>query len=103
MFKPLNVAVFAAAGEALELTGSAVSKAVALLEQELGVPLFLRSTRGITLTGDGRRFLARCREALSLLDEARETQPRVAARGARRSAGVDAPHGGPLPPGRSAA
>jgi LysR family transcriptional regulator for bpeEF and oprC len=63
---------FVAAGEALGLTGSAVSKAVALLEADLGVPLFLRSTRGITLTGDGRRFLARCRDAMALLDEARE-------------------------------
>lgn len=63
---------FVAAGEALGLTGSAVSKAVALLETELGVPLFLRSTRGITLTGDGRRFLTRCREALAVLDQARE-------------------------------
>ncbi len=63
---------FAAAGEAMGLTGSAVSKSVAALEQELGVPLFLRSTRGITLSGDGRRFLARCREALALLDQARE-------------------------------
>ncbi len=63
---------FVAAGDALGLTGSAISKAVALLEDELGVPLFLRSTRGITLTGDGRRFLARCREALTLLDDAQE-------------------------------
>lgn len=63
---------FVAAGDALGLTGSAVSKAVALLEQELGVPLFLRSTRGITLTGDGRRFLVRCREAMALLNQARE-------------------------------
>jgi DNA-binding transcriptional LysR family regulator len=63
---------FVAAGDALGLTGSAVSKAVLLLEAELGVPLFLRSTRGITLTSDGRRFLARCREALGLLDQASE-------------------------------
>jgi DNA-binding transcriptional LysR family regulator len=70
---------FVAAGDALGLTGSAVSKAVALLEAELGVPLFLRSTRGITLTGDGRRFLQRCREALSALDLAQE-QTRAAQR-----------------------
>lgn len=63
---------FASAGDALGLTGSAVSKAVAQLEAELGVPLFLRSTRGITLTGDGRRFLGQCREALAMLDDARE-------------------------------
>ncbi len=61
---------FVAAGDALGLSGSAISKAVALLEQELGVPLFLRSTRGITLTGDGRRFLAHCRSALALVDDA---------------------------------
>jgi DNA-binding transcriptional LysR family regulator len=70
---------FVAAGDALGLTGSAVSKAVALLELELGVPLFLRSTRGITLTGDGRLFLARCREALTLLEQA-QTQASEARR-----------------------
>jgi DNA-binding transcriptional LysR family regulator len=64
---------FAAAGEALALTGSAVSKAVALLEAELGVPLFVRSTRGIALTGDGREFLSRCKAALSALDHARDS------------------------------
>jgi DNA-binding transcriptional LysR family regulator len=63
---------FAAAGDALGLTGSAVSKAIALLEAELGVALFLRSTRGITLTSDGRQFLQRCREALSVLEQASE-------------------------------
>lgn len=62
---------FVAAGLALGLTGSAVSKAVALLEEELGLPLFVRSTRGITLTSDGRRFLSRCREALATLGEAK--------------------------------
>lgn len=73
---------FVAAGDALGLTGSAVSKAVALLEAELGVPLFQRSTRGIALTGDGRRFLVHCRQALALLDEARE-QASVARREVR--------------------
>jgi LysR family transcriptional regulator for bpeEF and oprC len=62
---------FTAAGDALGLTGSAVSKAVALLELDLGVPLFVRSTRGLTLTADGRRFLSRCQLALATLDEAR--------------------------------
>lgn len=63
---------FSAAGEALGLTGSAVSKSVALLEAEFGVPLFVRAARGVALTGDGRVFLDQCRTAMATLDDARE-------------------------------
>jgi DNA-binding transcriptional LysR family regulator len=51
---------FAAAGEALGLTASAASKAVAALERTLGVPLLVRSTRGVTTTAEGERFRKRC-------------------------------------------
>jgi LysR family transcriptional regulator, regulator for bpeEF and oprC len=64
---------FSAAGDALGLTGSAASKAVAVLEAALGVPLFARSTRGITLTADGERFYPRCKAILAdLADASRE-------------------------------
>jgi LysR family transcriptional regulator for bpeEF and oprC len=61
---------FAAAGEALGLTGSAVSKAVAALEASLGTPLFRRSSRGIELTPEGRGYHVRCKAILADLAEA---------------------------------
>ena len=61
---------FSAAGDALGLTGSAASKAVAVLEASVGVPLFARSTRGITLTADGERFYPRCKAILAELADA---------------------------------
>jgi DNA-binding transcriptional LysR family regulator len=42
------------------VSSSAVGKAVARLEEELGVRLFHRSTRAITLTSEGSLFLDRC-------------------------------------------
>lgn len=61
---------FAAASQRLGLSSSAVGKAVARLEQELGVRLFHRSTRSMTLTEEGSFFLDTCRRILSDLDMA---------------------------------
>jgi len=47
---------FSAAAKDLNLSQPSVSKAVAQLEQELGVQLFLRSTRGLAPTDAGRKF-----------------------------------------------
>ena len=47
---------FMRAGEALGLTQSAVSRAVARLEQRVGIRIFRRNARSITLTDEGRRF-----------------------------------------------
>lgn len=47
---------FSAAARRLGLTPAAVSRNVALLERNLGVRLFLRSTRGLTLSEAGERF-----------------------------------------------
>jgi DNA-binding transcriptional LysR family regulator len=49
---------FSAAARRLDLTPAAVSRNVAMLERKLGVRLFQRSTRKLTLTEDGERFLA---------------------------------------------
>ncbi len=49
---------FSAAGRRMALTPSAVSRNVAMLERNLGVRLFQRSTRKLTLTEAGERFLA---------------------------------------------
>jgi DNA-binding transcriptional LysR family regulator len=47
---------FVRAGEALGLTQSAVSRAVARLEDRIGVRLFRRTARSISLTDEGVRF-----------------------------------------------
>lgn len=49
---------FSAAARRLGLTPAAVSRNVATLERNLGVRLFQRSTRSLTLTEHGERFLA---------------------------------------------
>lgn len=59
-----------AAAERLDLTPAAVSKSLAKLEQQLGVRLLHRSTRRLSLTQEGSRFLAEARAALRLLDQA---------------------------------
>ena len=61
---------FVAASQRLGLSSSAVGKAIARLEQEMGVRLFHRSTRSMTLTEEGSFFLDTCRRILSELDSA---------------------------------
>ncbi len=61
---------FSAAARRLGLTPAAVSKNVARLEARLGVRLFQRSTRSLTLTEGGERFLAQVGGALATLQEA---------------------------------
>lgn len=48
---------FSAAARRLGVTPAAVSRNVAMLERNLGVRLFQRSSRHLTLTEDGERFL----------------------------------------------
>ncbi len=51
---------------------STISRAVAQLEDELGVRLFQRSTRRVTLTEAGNRYLARMTGIVDELDQARD-------------------------------
>jgi DNA-binding transcriptional LysR family regulator len=62
---------FVAAGRVLQISPSAVGKAVARLEKEVGVRLIQRSTRRMQLTEEGRQFHERCRRILDELDDAR--------------------------------
>jgi DNA-binding transcriptional LysR family regulator len=52
-----EVGSFSSAARRLALTPAAVSRNVAQLERNLGVRLFQRSTRGLTLSEAGERFL----------------------------------------------
>ncbi|MET1117055.1 MAG: LysR family transcriptional regulator [Comamonas sp.] len=61
---------FTAAGERLNLSNSAVGKAVARLEARLGVRLFERTTRRLGLTDAGQAFYRTCQRVLGELEEA---------------------------------
>ncbi|MGL5698343.1 MAG: LysR family transcriptional regulator [Kluyvera sp.] len=61
---------FTAAAEQLGLTKSAVGKSVGRLEARLGLKLFQRSTRRLSLTPDGETFLASCQQAIDILAHA---------------------------------
>lgn len=61
---------FTAAGEELGLTQAAVSYQIKQLEDRVGLPLFQRGPRGVTLTPDGARLAGRAGEALQILREA---------------------------------
>ncbi|WP_042879789.1 LysR family transcriptional regulator [Cupriavidus necator] len=58
-----------AAARALDLTPAAASAALKRLEAELGVPLFVRSTRTMRLTQQGELLLAQGRPALEALQQ----------------------------------
>lgn len=61
---------FSVAARRLSLTPAAVSRNVATLERNLGVRLFHRSTRKLTLTDAGERFLLEIRDNLEGLQQA---------------------------------
>ncbi|HEY2757213.1 MAG TPA: LysR family transcriptional regulator [Pseudolabrys sp.] len=61
---------FVGAARGLNLTQSGISRAVARLEQRVGVRLFERNARAVTLTDDGRRFYEKVAPLLSELDQA---------------------------------
>lgn len=67
-----DCAGFAAAARSLNMSPPAVTRAVATLEDELGTPLFVRTTRSVRLTESGERFLQDARRILLDLEEAQD-------------------------------
>ncbi|BBE79224.1 MULTISPECIES: LysR substrate-binding domain-containing protein [Phytobacter] len=63
---------FVAAGRNLGVSASAVGKSIARLEDKLGVRLFHRSTRSITLTAEGHLLLERSRRILAEIEAAQQ-------------------------------
>jgi DNA-binding transcriptional LysR family regulator len=61
---------FVRAGEALAMSQSGVSRAVARLEARLNIRLFDRTTRKVSLTDEGRRFYAQINPLLAGLEDA---------------------------------
>ena len=63
--KAVDLGSFAAAAEALDLSGPMVGKHVRFLEERLGVRLINRTTRRQSLTDFGRTYFDRCRVVLA--------------------------------------
>jgi DNA-binding transcriptional LysR family regulator len=61
---------FAEAARDMRVSPTAVSRAVAALEEDLGVALLRRTTRSVSLTSEGAAYLERCRVAVDELDDA---------------------------------
>lgn len=61
---------FAKAAAELELNPSAISRRIGNLEDHLGVRLFNRTTRSLSLTEVGKRYLDRCLSILAEIEEA---------------------------------
>jgi DNA-binding transcriptional LysR family regulator len=80
--KAVDLGSFAAAAEALALSGPMVGKHVRFLEQRLGVRLITRTTRRQSLTEVGRAYYERCRavlaeaEAADALADDQRSEPR---------------------------
>jgi len=66
----IDAGSFARAGDALGITASGVSRAIARLEARVGVRLLDRTTRSVRLTDEGRRFYERVRPSLASIEEA---------------------------------
>lgn len=77
---------FAGAGEILDMSQSGVSRSVARLESRLGIRIFDRTTRSVTLTDEGRRFYEQIMPLLAGLEEAAASvvQGRTTVRGRLR-------------------
>lgn len=61
---------FSQAAREHNLTQPTASRIIALLEEQLGGTLFIRTTRAVTLTDAGADYLARIKPVLEALDEA---------------------------------
>jgi DNA-binding transcriptional LysR family regulator len=63
---------FAAAAAELGMSASAVSHAIKTVEDGLGIPLFVRTTRSVALTEAGKTFMSSVGPAMTAIEEAFE-------------------------------
>ncbi len=63
---------FAQVARELDMTPAAVTRAIAALEEDLGVQLFVRTTRQVSLTTDGAIYAAQIQPAMDALETARK-------------------------------
>lgn len=78
---------FRAAAETLSVTPTAISHHIRGLEDQLGVKLFERSGRDVTLTEDGKRLAVATSQAFDTLDDAVDTLRRGSRNVVRLAAG----------------
>lgn len=67
--KVAEVSSITGAAKKLDISSSAASMAIKRIEEQLGVALFVRSTRKIRLTVEGERYLPMAKQALSALEQ----------------------------------
>ncbi len=70
---------FSRAAAALNLSQPSLSRTIGALEDEIGAPLFVRTTRQVTLTEAGRAFLASAPAIVDALDRSVSDAQRAAA------------------------
>ncbi|MDE5416225.1 LysR family transcriptional regulator [Alkalihalobacterium chitinilyticum] len=70
--KVAQVEHFTRAAEELFISQPALSRSIARLEKDLGVPLFERSGRTVKLNRYGRMFLSRVNESLQLIEDGKQ-------------------------------
>ena len=75
---------FGRAAERLHMSQSPLSRAIRELERELGLVLFVRTTRRVELTPAGTALLERARRALAEIDAAVDEARRAVGAGRRR-------------------
>ncbi|APO70586.1 LysR family transcriptional regulator protein (plasmid) [Rhizobium gallicum] len=63
---------FAQVAREVDMTPAAVTRAIAALEEDLGVQLFVRTTRQVSLTTDGAIYAAQIQPAMTALENARK-------------------------------
>lgn len=68
---------FAAAGRALDVPKSNLSRRITRLEQQLGVRLLERSTRKLAVTEIGQEFYAHCQQMIAQAEAAEEATQRL--------------------------
>lgn len=90
---------FTKAAERLCIAQPSLSQQIAKLEADLGMRLFHRGPKGVTLTADGRQFINRAQQILLLHhDFLQEMRERTQGMGDRLSIGTTAITGGHLLP-----
>ena len=67
----VEVGSFTGAGERLGVSQSAISQQIRALEEELGVPLLMRTAKALQITPSGEMLLACARQMLDKLDDTR--------------------------------
>lgn len=68
--KAAELESFTSAAAVCGVTPAAVSRSIRRIEERLGVRLFVRTTRQIRLTDEGRLYYDKCRQALIQIEEA---------------------------------